>query len=260
MAAPRFIIVLLLLLSSALPRFLCAAERLEVEIRSNILNIRELRSTNSPVVGSLRKGDRLTVTTTDQRDWIRLDDGRGFISIHYVNVLSRTPVPQVPEPEAPADYQPPSLPPAQGLTTTRLDAPSAMDALTPVDSAQTEPLIEPIQDQTNADNDKPEPGMIDIKSVSKTCRKNLRTSEYESCQLLFTLQLADRAAPTTNITCSAEALATAKDKTQTLYELTSTRSVSQTVSETSVIVEWSPAPESAGVTRMALKAGLCQFE
>lgn len=78
------------------PTFSSAAERLEVRIRSTILNIRETTSTKSPIVDVLQQGELLTVTTTGLADWIKLDDGRGYISIHYVDVLTRTPVDESP--------------------------------------------------------------------------------------------------------------------------------------------------------------------
>lgn len=92
MIIPRRFIILILFLLTTQPCQLSATERLQVEIRSTILNIRESRSTHSPVVGVLHKGERVTATTTDMPGWLNLDDGRGFISINYAAVLSRTPV------------------------------------------------------------------------------------------------------------------------------------------------------------------------
>ncbi|WP_299197257.1 SH3 domain-containing protein [uncultured Amphritea sp.] len=273
MTALRFFVTCLVLLSSALPQSLCAAERLEVEIRSTILNIREFRSTDSPVVGVVSEGDRLTVTTTDQRDWVRLDDGRGFISIHYVNVLSRTPVLLAPPEEAKVQTKTN----AQALTTVRLEGADVTDNtsyLTTAIETELEPAEEPVPDQASTADESPAlksvDHSVDIESVSKTCRKNLHTLEYEFCQLLFKLKLPDNPDANLNadpgadqqlkITCSAQALATDKDKIQTLYELSNTRSVSRSVSNTSVIVEWSPATKSAETLHMALKAGQCRVD
>lgn len=96
------------LLSALSTAALAATERLEVRIRSTILNIRETTSTQSPIVDVLQQGEQLTVTTTGLADWIRLDDGRGYISIHYVDVLSRTPV--VVSPAEAEQQAPPPLP------------------------------------------------------------------------------------------------------------------------------------------------------
>ncbi len=96
MSARKPVITLLCLLSCLFSLLsssaFAATERLEVRIRSTILNIRETTSTKSPIVDVLKQGDVITVTTTGLPDWIRLDDSRGYISIHYVDVLSRTPV------------------------------------------------------------------------------------------------------------------------------------------------------------------------
>jgi hypothetical protein len=63
MIIPHSFIIFMLLLITTQSYQLSAAERLEVEIRSTILNIRETKSTISSVVGMLNQGDRLTETT-----------------------------------------------------------------------------------------------------------------------------------------------------------------------------------------------------
>ncbi|WP_428034271.1 SH3 domain-containing protein [Amphritea sp.] len=269
MIVQRISIFCLLLLSLILPQSIYAAERLEVEIRSTVLNIRETRSTHSPVVGVLNAGDRLTVTTTDQRDWVHLDDGRGFISIHYVNVLSRTPVLLAPpeeqsETETQAHRPEPALIPVNMETANTTDGIAYQPSATATDIESTP---QSLSAQSNTADDQAIPGHVDngvdIESVSKTCRKNLHTAAYEFCQLLFKLRLPEDLDAYLNlnqqssITCSATALVTNKDNIQTLYELSNTRQISQSLSNTSVIVEWSPASESAEAAHVALKAGRC---
>lgn len=118
-----FLIGLLTLTST--PR-ISAADRLEVRIRSNILNIRETTSTKSPIVDVLQQGEVITVTTTGLADWIRLDDGRGYISIHYVDVLNRTPV--IESPAEAAEHSSPAQPdqaaePTAAVTQTTPEPP-----------------------------------------------------------------------------------------------------------------------------------------
>lgn len=237
MIIARSFIIFMLLVITTQSYQLSAAERLEVEIRSTILNIRETRSTISPVVGVLNQGDRLTATTTDLRDWLNLDDGRGFISINYVYVLSRTPVLLAPPEEV--ELQ---IPPATEANITRLSESLTKDAQQVC-----------IQNKV----DKPLP----IDSSSKTCRKNLNTLGYESCQLLFKLSLTNNCndSEQLRVVCSATALATDSQKNQALYELTNTRIVSSSVTETTILLEWFPAAESAAIQKIELSKGQCEI-
>lgn len=237
MIIARSFIIFMLLVITTQSYQLSAAERLEVEIRSTILNIRETRSTISPVVGVLNQGDRLTATTTDLRDWLNLDDGRGFISINYVYVLSRTPVLLAPPEEV--ELQ---IPPATEATITRLSESLTKDAQQVC-----------IQNKV----DKPLP----IDSSSKTCRKNLDTLGYESCQLLFKLSLTNNCndSEELRVVCSATALTTDSQKNQALYELTNTRIVSSSVTETTILLEWFPAAESAAIQKIELSKGQCEI-
>ena len=132
----RSIVFCMVLLISSQPVTLFAADRLEVEIRSTILNIRETMSTKSPVVGILNKGDRILVTTTGHQDWIQLEGAQGFISIHYVDVLSRTPIELSP---AEAETAQPGLVPVL--------APALAPVLVPV--AQVVPVVDPLPEQIN---------------------------------------------------------------------------------------------------------------
>ncbi|GGK63565.1 hypothetical protein [Amphritea balenae] len=132
----RSIVFCMVLLISSQPVTLFAADRLEVEIRSTILNIRETMSTKSPVVGILNKGDRILVTTTGHQDWIQLEGAQGFISIHYVDVLSRTPIELSP---AEAETAQPGLVPVL--------APAIAPVLVPV--AQVVPVVDPLPEQLN---------------------------------------------------------------------------------------------------------------
>lgn len=227
----RFIIFMLLLITTQ-PSQLSAAERLEVEIRSTILNIRETRSTHSNIVGVLHKGDRITATTTDMRDWLNLDDGRGFISINYASVLSRTPVLLAPPEETQSQVSPPVK-----VTISRSPG-----------------LIETTE-QFCSNNKLP------IKASSKTCRKNLSTLGYESCQLLFKLALKDncKSGDSIKIICSASALATDNLNNQTSYELSNTHIVSRSVSEITMLLEWFPATKSAAIQGIELSDGQCDI-
>ncbi|MBN0988461.1 SH3 domain-containing protein [Amphritea pacifica] len=275
MTVLRRLIICSILMISSLPQTLSATERLEIVVRSTILNIRESRSTHSPVVGVLSEGDRLTVTTTDMRDWIRLDDGRGFISIHYVRVLSRTPVLLAPPEERSAQSL---IPPAESLRTAFTSSPE-IPVVDSLDRSQSEDnLIAPTTGATAQESPIPaSPGdtaahnpspdttgkqqktRVTVESVSKTCRKNLHTSGYEFCQLLFKLKLSaeQNSAQRVKITCAAEALASNDQNNQILYELTNTRSVSSSLSSTSIIVDWSPANEQNAIRHVALKEGVC---
>ncbi|SEQ27069.1 SH3 domain-containing protein [Amphritea atlantica] len=275
MTVLRRLIICTILMISSLPQTLSATERLEVMVRSTILNIRESRSTHSPVVGVLSEGDRLTVTTTDMRDWIRLDDGRGFISIHYVRVLSRTPVLLAPPEERSAQSLAPSAEPLRTAFTSSPEtaAVDSLDHSQPEDeliapttgaTAQESPIQASPGDST-AHNLKVDTAnqllkaSVTVESVSKTCRKNLHTSGYEFCQLLFKLKLSaeQNSAQQIKITCAAEALASNDQNNQILYELTNTRSVSSSLSNTSIIVDWSPANEQSAIRHVALKEGVC---
>lgn len=236
MIIPRSFIICMLLLITTQSYQLSAAERLEVEIRSTVLNIRETRSTISPVVGVLNQGDRLTATTTDMRDWLDLDDGRGFISINYVYVLSKTPVLLAPPEEVESQTPPPTE-----ANITRLP-----ESLT--ESAQQVCIQNKINNQ------------LPINSSSKTCRKNLNTLGYESCQLLFKLSLTNSCndSEQLRVVCSATALTTDRQKNQVLYELTNTRVVSSSVTETTIILEWFPAAESTAIQKIELGKGQCE--
>ncbi len=231
----RSFIICMLFLITTQSSPLSAADRLEVEIRSSILNIREIRSTSSPVIGILNRGDRLTVTTTDMRDWLNLDDGRGFISINYVNVLSRTPVLLTPPEES------------ESLAKTQLSRPPS----SPVSGLAVNIACSP--DKTNS--------QLQIKSSSKTCRKNLSTLGYESCQLLFNLTLTSVCQDHKQLkaVCSATALATDHQNNQNLYELTQTRVISSSTSETSILLEWFPVSESTVVQKIDLSDGQCKI-
>ncbi|MCV6613282.1 MAG: SH3 domain-containing protein [Amphritea sp.] len=158
MSARKPVITLLCLLSCLLSLIsssaFAATERLEVRIRSTILNIRETTSTKSPIIDVLQQGDVITVTTTGLPDWIRLDDGRGYISIHYVDVLSRTPVIESPaeiaertarQPEpAPITEEPAKAPtPEPSVATTPVEAsePEALNAQAQTPESQAAELI-----------------------------------------------------------------------------------------------------------------------
>lgn len=227
-----FIMLCLLLLSIGLPQTVLSAERLDVEIRSTVLNIRQSRSTDSPVVGILHKGERLSVITTDERDWVLLEDNRGFISIHYVNILSRSPT------EAEIALSTTTEPDQATQTTSTTLVDSHIPASTPLTNSQ--PLI--------------------IHSVSKTCRKNLQTQGYELCQLMFKLRLTERnnTSETAKITCYAEALTTDNRNIEKRYELSNTRTVNSATSDTQVILEWFPAIEPV-VMQIILREGTCHL-
>ncbi len=234
-----FIICMLFLITTQSSQ-LSAAERLEVEIRSSILNIREIRSTSSPVIEVLNRGDRLTVTTTDMRDWLNLDDGRGFISINYVNVLSRTPVLLAPtEEDKSLANKPLSLPtkaPDIGLAENNTDI----------------PLLACNPNKTDS--------QLQIKSSTKTCRKNLSTLGYESCQLLFNLTLTRAcSSKPLKVTCSANALAINSQLNQNLYELTNTFLIDSSTTETSILLEWFPVAESTTIQKINLSDGQCKI-
>lgn len=226
----RSFIIFMLLLITTHSYPLLATERLEIEVRSTILNIRETRSTISSVVGVLHQGDRLTATTTDMRDWLNLDDGRGFISINYVNELSRTPVTLAP----PEETEPQVL-----LSTAERN------------------ITENVQQVCGQDTIN---NLLPIDSSSKTCRKNLNTLGYESCQLQLKLTLTDSCSNSEplRVVCSASALTTDSLNNQALYELTNTRIVSSSVNETTIVLEWFPA-ESTAIQKIELSDSQCKI-
>ncbi|BBB24784.1 SH3 domain-containing protein [Amphritea japonica] len=236
----RSFIIFMLFLITTQPYQLSAAERLEVEVGSTILNIREIRSTSSPVIGVLNQGDRLTVTTTDMRDWLDLDDGRGFISINYVNVLSRTPVLLAPPEE-------------ESIAKTQLSLP-AKALVTGLTENNTD-LPLPACSPQNTDY------QLQIKSSSKTCRKNLSTLGYESCQLVLNLSLTSACinSEQLKITCSATALAINSQNNQNLYELTNTRLINNSVTDTSILLDWLPISESTAIQKISLSDGQCRI-
>lgn len=234
-----FIICMLFLITSQSSP-LSAAERFEVEIRSSILNIREIRSTSSPVIGVLNRGDRLTVTTTDMRDWLNLDDGRGFISINYVNVLSRTPVLLAPLEES------------ESLAKTQLSRPPNSPVSGLADNIADSPLTACSPDKTDS--------QLQLKSSSRTCRKNLSTLGYESCELVLNLSLTRAcSSKQLKVTCSANALAINSQQNQNLYELTKTLLIDSSTTETSILLEWFPAAESTTIQKINLSDGQCKI-
>ncbi|MDO6565309.1 SH3 domain-containing protein [Amphritea sp. 1_MG-2023] len=253
------IVILAFLLSAILPRLAISTEQLDVEIRSTILNIRAIRSTDSPVVGVLYKGEQLKVTTTDMRDWIRLDDGRGFISIHYVDVLSRQPLPSIQNlTDRDTSLNKPTLTPAAALESFEEDRLSPQQHHRPqTDNAVIQPAVATISGSP-----------LKIEAISKTCRKNVTTQHYEFCQLDFELRLSQPI--TTNqsinrstnqpnkIICYADALTTNTQGLHKRYELSKTRLISHSASTHHVTVEWFPTTEQALIKQLILREGVCQ--
>lgn len=235
-----------------------AIERLEVEIRSNILNIRQTTSTKSPVVDALNAGDRLTVTTTDLPDWIKLDDGRGFISIHYVNVLSRTPVFQSPaEQRESSSDQPKSDSDKISKKSTVLSAPQTeVQGTNAIAMDKTPP--KPQSCITNIENTQ-----LQLENQSKTCRKNLQTMGYESCELMFNLVLSSSCnqAATADISCSANVRS---ESTQQGLKEQAELSISGPVrfsenGTSSLLLNWNPTTPEIPVTQVQLNNGRCQI-
>lgn len=228
-------------------------ERLEVEIRSSILNVRQTTSTKSPVVEVLQQGDQLFVTTTGLQDWIKLDDNRGFISIHYVNVLSRTPLPQ------------PEIPTATMLEINK--------ALSPIEYAESPQLLETAEaikntampekveiptlctaDQNNT--------RIELKGQSKICRKNLQTMGYESCEIIFNFNVSTSCTEPSqiNVQCAANVVSQETGELQKQTELSIQELIPITESLTSSLrLNWTPDDPESPVTQVQLSEGKCQL-
>ncbi|MEH6579533.1 MAG: SH3 domain-containing protein [Amphritea sp.] len=218
-----------IILIAALTGYAAAADRLEIEVRSNILNIRETASTKSPIIEALKKSDRLSVTTTNQSDWIRLDDGRGFISIHYVNILSRTPVIKSPAESA-------EQAPEETAKITTLTAQTLCQA----DTANTQ---------------------LQLTAQSKTCRKNMQTLGYEGCELLFNITLNSSCSEHSQleIQCQANVISTPRgsaDKIKTELSISSLVSLTETTA-TSQLLRWSPEKSKTPITRVTLSNAGC---
>ena len=243
----RRILICMILLFPSLSTYSVAADRLEVEIRSTILNIREIMSTKSPVVGVLNQGDRLFVTTTDHQDWIRLDDGRGFISIHYVNALSRTPVAEFPDSETTLNTAEGSNQPGTEVNAIEAEAVTG-------DASDTSARLQGEECLPGASNTHP-----NVTSVSKTCRKNLQTLSYEACDLTFNITLSStcNSESKVNIECSAHVLAKESDGTEYLDELNYQGKAGITGTSEKIRLTWFPARSSMQITQTVLHEDNC---
>lgn len=242
----RRILICMILLFPSLSLHAVAADRLEVEIRSTILNIREIMSTKSPVVGVLNRGDRLFVTTTGHQDWIRLDDGRGYISIHYVNVLTRTPVVELPDTAATAD-----IIEKPGTSDTDSGIKEEETLLNGIGDTSTAQQAECIANSRNT--------RLNVNSVSKTCRKNLQTLSYEACDLTFNITLSStcNSESKVNIECSAHVLAKESDGTEYLDELNYQGKAGITGTSEKIRLTWFPARSSMQITQTVLHEDNC---
>ena len=273
-----------------------ATERLEVQIRSTILNIRETTSTQSPIVDALQQGDIITVTTTGLADWIRLDDGRGYISIHYVDVLSRTPVIESPAEiqeraarqatQQPIDTVPatssvesvvPPAPEAQPLQSparqTAAPEPEPQQALEQTATAESS---QPVTERTITEQPEliaPEPAEapktctvgpdnsdLQISSIATTCRKNLKTLYYEACEVAFNLEFNSSCeqAGDISVTCSAVAQTTNLNQVEEVAELhqEATIYLKESASSRQKLL-WMPASPQQQITDIQLRQKHC---
>ncbi|WP_432471606.1 SH3 domain-containing protein [Amphritea sp. HPY] len=238
----------LLLLLAVLSGSAAAADRLEVEIRPSVLNVRQTTSTTSPVVEVLQQGERLTVTTTGLQDWIKLDDKRGFISIHYVNVLSRTPVLQSP---AEQSFDQSSSKPATTVTPeAETSEPEVPEVPITIKNTDTPALCSANHNNTR----------IELIGQSKTCRKNLQTMGYESCDILLNFFLNSECTTPSrvNVQCTANIVSQGTGPVQTQAELGIQKLISITESGASTLrLSWAPKDPDSPVTQVQLSDGEC---
>lgn len=235
-----------------------AADRLEVEIRPSVLNVRQTTSTTSPVVAVLQQGERITVTTTGLQDWIKLDDRRGFISIHYVNVLSRTPVLQSPaEQIIDQSNSKQATPEAEVIPETETselagESVAIKRAYVPAKSADVPALCSANRNNTQ----------IELTGQSKTCRKNLLTMGYESCEILLNFSLNSECTTPSriNVQCTANIVSQGTGLIQKQTELSIQKLIPVTESGTSSLrLSWAPQDPDVPVSQIQISDGNCQL-